>query len=123
MSQIPNHSEESLRQGLQGISFALAGLFRRYGGFSRWRHPHGTELKLRNLADWVQLRISQDICRRLMEAERDEDHAVGYVPISTDLDIQCAPAAFDADCIARADTHFAHLVGVDADNRDGLQAI
>ena len=78
----------------------LRGLFR----------PHrldlgGAELELGDLADGVELRVGQQIGGGLGEAEGNEDHALGHVPVLAHLE----------DDGAAAGRHFHEAAGGDAE--------
>jgi hypothetical protein len=63
--------------------------------------PGGAELVLRDLTDRVELRVGQDIRRRLDERERDEHHALRHRPIDPRRELDRAAPSRDPDRIAR----------------------
>ena len=62
----------------------------------------GAELELRDLAERVELRVGQQVGRRLGEAERDEHHALGHVAVGARLQLDVAAPRRHAHAVARA---------------------
>src|SRR5688572_20654717 len=68
----------------------------------------GAELELRNLAERVELRIGEQVRRRLDIGERDEHNAVRYRVVLTRVQFDRATPCGDAD----------HVAGLDAELGD-----
>src|SRR5690606_18657930 len=98
-------------------------LFRSFGGHFHRLDTSGAELELRDLAEWVELRIGEQVRCSLGEAERDEHHPFRNVPVRSRLELHLAATRRDTDELARSNAEALHLSRMEAGNRLGLQRV
>src|SRR5215469_11188653 len=72
----------------------------------------GAELELRDLAEGVELRVGQEIGRRLGEAEGDIDHPLRHVAVEPGGELDGAAAGRDPDHGPRPEAHAAEIASV-----------
>ena len=109
---------------LGGIEIAvIRNLFRRLRRHRRPLDPRGAELVLRDLADRVELRVGQDVGRRLDVGERDEHHALGHRAVDARLELDRAAPGRDPDRLARRHAEPAQLARMQARHRLRLERV
>src|SRR5262245_4543488 len=82
------------------------GLCRLFSGFNLRPDRldlRGAEFEFRNLAEWIERRIRQNICRRFHKRERDEHDAIRNGIVLTRVELDGATSRRHTDHVAGPD--------------------
>src|SRR5262249_49621620 len=86
-------------------------------------HPRGTILELRNLPEWIERRIGEQVGGRLDISERDEPHAVGNPIVLAHRKLDRAAPCADPHHVARRNAEAGDLAARQRRHRGGLERV
>src|SRR5262245_6634096 len=109
--------------GFPCLAQIACGLFGRLASrFSRLNLCRA-ELEFRNLAEWIERRVGQDVCCRFHKGKRNEYSAVRDAIVLTRIEFDFAAARGDTHHVARLDSELGKGAARERSNRRRFQCI